>query len=115
MGRIDTASKEVRAKEERELLDQAVDKQKKKEKKKRNKMRGKGKIGREMENKTHQVHEHMREKNKLVYKREYERHKQEQETLVEDIGVLDKIGEKFDPLEAYFKGKKRVKREDDNE
>jgi len=115
VGRIDTASKEVRAKEERELLDQAVDKQKKKEKKKRNKMRGKGKIGREMENKTHQVHEQMREKNKLVYKREYERHKQEQETLVEDIGVLDKIGEKFDPLEAYFKGKKRVKREDENE
>lgn len=35
--------------------------------KKKNKMRGKGKIGREMGNKTHQVHEAMRDKNKLQY------------------------------------------------
>ena len=79
-------------------------------------MRGKGKIGREMENKTHQVHEQMREKNKLQYKREYERHKQEQHTLEDDIGFLDKIEGKFDPLEAYFKsGSKRAKKEEEAE
>jgi len=98
VGKIDTASKEVREKEERELAEQAIDKQRKKDKKKRNKMRGKGKIGREMENKTHQVHEQMREKNKLLYKREYDRYKMEQQTLEEDIGFLDKIETKFDPL-----------------
>lgn len=40
-------------------------------------MRGKGKTGREMENKVHQMHESMRDKNKLLYKREYERNKNE--------------------------------------
>jgi hypothetical protein len=30
-----------------------------------------------MENKTHQLHEAMREKNKLLYKKEYERSKHE--------------------------------------
>jgi hypothetical protein len=36
-----------------------------KDKKKKNKMRGKGKIGNEMSAKTNQIHEAMREKNKL--------------------------------------------------
>ena len=64
----------------------------------------------------HLVHEQMREKNKLVYKKEYERHKREQETLEDDIGFLDKIDGKFDPLEAYFKsgGGKRQKRDGDD-
>lgn len=53
MGKIDTASKEVKERESRELMEQAIDSQKKKEKKRKNKMRGKGKVGREMENKTH--------------------------------------------------------------
>jgi hypothetical protein len=59
----------------------------------------------------------MREKNKLLYKREYERHKKEQETLEDDIGFLDKIEQKFDPLEAYFKtgANKRVKHDEDEE
>lgn len=57
-------------------MDQAIEKMKKKEKKK-NKARGKGKIGREMENKIHKFHEQTREKNKLLYKREYERNKKE--------------------------------------
>ena len=75
-------------------------------------MRGKGKVGREMENKTHQMHEQMREKNKLLYKREYERHKQEATVMEDDIGFLDKIGENFDPMEAYFKSaNKRQKTE----
>ena len=46
----------------------------------------------------------MREKNKLLYKREYERSKKEQGTLEDDIGFLDKIEGKFDPMEAIFKG-----------
>ena len=49
----------------------------KKKEKKKNKARGKGKIGREMENKIHKFHEQTREKNKLLYKREYERNKKE--------------------------------------
>ena len=74
-------------------------------------MRGKGKVGREMENKTHQLHESMREKNKLLYKREYERSKREQDTLNEDIEFLGKIGNKFDPVEAVFTSEKRQKKE----
>lgn len=54
----------------------------------------------------------MREKNKLLYKKEYERSKQEQATLEEDVQFLDKIDDNFDPLEAYFKsGAKRQKHE----
>ena len=95
-------------------MEQAIEKKQKKDKKK-NKMRGKGKIGREMENKVHQTHELVREKNKLLYKREYDRAKLESETLENDIGFLDKIETKFDPLETFFKnqekGKKRQKYE----
>jgi U3 small nucleolar RNA-associated protein 7 len=53
VGKIDGASKEVKDKEQRELMEAAIEGQKKKEKKRKNKMRGKGKVGREMENKTH--------------------------------------------------------------
>jgi U3 small nucleolar RNA-associated protein 7 len=74
VGKIDSASKDIKDKEEKELMEQAISKQQKKDRKK---MRGKGKIGREMENKTHQLHEAMREKNKLLYKKEYERSKLE--------------------------------------
>lgn len=79
--------------------------------KKKNKARGKGKVGREMENKVHQQHEAMREKNKLLYKREYERAKHEHDTLEQDIGFLDKIEEKFDPLESYFKSSSKRKKD----
>ncbi len=57
-------------------MEQQIEKMRKKDKKK-NKMRGKGKIGREMENKTHFIHEAIREKNKLLYKKEYETNKKE--------------------------------------
>lgn len=73
-------------------------------------MRGKGKIGRLMDNKTHQVHEAMREKNKLLYQKEYERSKREADTLNDDIEFLGKIEDKFDPLEAYFKGEEGTKK-----
>jgi hypothetical protein len=54
----------------------------------------------------------MRDKNKLLYKREYERHKKEAGVMEEDIGFLDKIETNFDPLEAYFKASnKRQKTE----
>lgn len=73
-------------------------------------MRGKGKTGREMENKTHQLHEMMRDKNKLLYKREYERNKQEVDTMGDDLAFLEKIETKFDPIEAALKsGAKRKK------
>jgi hypothetical protein len=53
VGKIDTASKEVKESEAREVMEQAIESQKKREKRRKNKMRGKGKVGREMENKTH--------------------------------------------------------------
>ena len=101
IGSIDDAAPDVKEKEQRELMEQQIEKLRKKDKKKKNKMRGKGKIGQEMGNKTHSMHEAMREKNKLMYKKEYEKHKKEQEMLEGDIEFLDKIDEKFDPLEAY--------------
>jgi U3 small nucleolar RNA-associated protein 7 len=110
VGKIDTASKEVREHEEKELMEQAIAQQQKKDKKKRNKMRGKGKVGREMENKTHQMHEQMRDKNKMLYKREYERGKREADTMNDDIEFLGKIGKGFDPLEAYFSKAETAKR-----
>lgn len=96
-------------------MEREIEKMQKKDKKK-NKMRGKGKIGREMENKTHVFHEQIREKNKLLYKREYEKTKKENDMLENDIEFLDKIDEKFDPLESYFKSKDKVsKRQKENE
>lgn len=74
----------------------------KKKDKKKNKMRGKGKIGREMENKVHHQQEVIREKNKLQYKREYEKAKKEEETMGNDIEFLGKITDKFDPLQSYL-------------
>jgi U3 small nucleolar RNA-associated protein 7 len=111
IGRIDNASEDVKKKEAKEQMEQAIDKQKKKDKKK-NKARGKGKIGREMENKTHVLHEQMREKNKLLYKREYERNKKEQDTLGDDLEFLTKIEDKFDPIEAALKSGNKRKRMD---
>lgn len=65
-------------------------------------MRGKGKVGREMENVIHHQHEATREKNKLLYKREYEKMKKEDETMGQDMDFLEKIDSKFDPLDSYF-------------
>ena len=54
------------------------------------------------------MHESMREKNKLQYKKEYERHKEEAGQIEQDVGFLDKIEDNFDPIQAYFKaGNKR--------
>ena len=65
-----------------------------------------------MENKVHHLHEAMREKNKLLYKREYDKSKREDEMLENDIEFLDKIDSKFDPLDSFFKSKsKRAKYE----
>lgn len=53
----------------------------------------------------------MREKNKLQYQKEYKKAKAEQDILENDIEFLDKIDDKFDPLESYIinenKGSKR--------
>ena len=49
----------------------------------------------------------MREKNKLLYKREYEKQKQEQDVLEHDMEFLDKIDTKFDPLESYFESENK--------
>lgn len=101
IGLIDDAAPEIKLKEQKEIEAAQIEKMRKKDKKK-NKMRGKGKIGREMENKTHQIHEAQREKNKLQYQKEYQKGKQEQDLLQNDIEFLDKIDEKFDPLESFL-------------
>lgn len=44
----------------------------------------------------------MRDKNKLMYKKEYEKSKQEQDLLQNDIEFLDKIEDNFDPLASLF-------------
>jgi hypothetical protein len=55
----------------------------------------------------------MRDKNKLLYKREYERNKIESETMGQDLEFLTKIGDKFDPLETAIKnGSSKRKRMD---
>ena len=54
----------------------------------------------------------MREKNKIMFKREYEKHKEEQDLIGTDMDFLNKIEPKFDPLEQYFVSKaKRQKTE----
>lgn len=54
----------------------------------------------------------MRDKNKLLYKREYERNKIEQETMGQDLEFLTKVADKFDPLEAALKSGSKRKRMD---
>ena len=121
IGLIDNAAPEIKAKEKKELMEQEIAKMQKKDKKKKNKARGKGKIGNEMKSKVHQMHEKIREKNKLLYKREYERGKEEQETMEHDLEFLDKIEDKFNPLdtleftEKKQAGKKRFRSEWTNE
>lgn len=52
----------------------------------------------------------MREKNKLQYQKEYQKGKQDQDLLEHDIEFLDKIEEKFDPLESFFISQQKQKK-----
>lgn len=67
VGKIDTASAEVKSKEAQEDEDQKIELLKKGEKKRVKKMRGKNKAGHVEESKIRQQHEAIREKNKLAY------------------------------------------------
>jgi len=109
IGLIDTASKEVKEKEKREELEAEVARMRKKEKKRKNKMRGKGKAGHIAESKLHQTQEAVREKNKVLYKKEYEKQKLEGEQMKSELEFLGKIEGKFDPVESYFESKRRRK------
>ncbi len=82
----------------REEIELAFNLLNKKDKKKKKKMRGKGKIGREMENKSHNMMEAIREKNKIQFQKDYKKQKEEDEILARDMQFLDKV--EFDPLEG---------------
>jgi uncharacterized membrane protein YdbT with pleckstrin-like domain len=66
VGRIDTASHEVKAREIREEEEARLNELNKKDKRRIKKMRGKNKAGHVQESKTRQQHEVIREKNKIV-------------------------------------------------
>ena len=76
IGQIDDASQEIKEREKREEEERALAELKKKEKKRAKKMRGKDKIGNKQAAGIRQMHEGMREKNKLAYMKHYKSAKQ---------------------------------------
>ena len=100
IGKIDTASAEVKEKEKREDEDAALAELNKIEKKRVKKMRGKGKDGHVQEVKIQHLHQSMREKNKLAYLKEYRKAKEVTDTLTGDLEFLDKMDGKFDPFQV---------------
>ena len=84
---------------------------KKREKKARKKMRGKSKDGHVQEVKVKQLHESMREKNKLAYLREYRHAKEITDTVTNDLEFLDKVDGQFDPFESAITGQTSQKRQ----
>ena len=76
IGKLDTASSEVKLKEKREDEERQMTELQKKEKKRVKKMRGKMKDGHVQEIKVQHLHEQMREKNKLAYLKEYRQSKE---------------------------------------
>ena len=99
IGDIDTAAPEVRAKEEKEEHDRAIEALQKKEKKAKKKMRGRNKIGNKMAAGQKQLLQGERDKNKLKYLKEVTKDRQEQKTMDEDLEFLGKHDKKFDPVE----------------
>ena len=63
----------------------------KREKKAVKKMRGKSKDGHVQEVKVKQLHESMREKNKLAYLKEYKKAKEVTDLVNNDLEFLDKV------------------------
>ena len=83
---------------------------KKKEKKRAKKMRGKDKIGNRQASGIRQMHEGMREKNKLAYLQHYKQAKQQTEAVTNDLEFLNKVDGQFDAFEAALTGQNSVKK-----
>ena len=81
-----------------------MDELRKREKKARKKMRGKSKDGHVQEVKVKQLHEAMREKNKLAYLKDYRKSKEVTETVTHDLEFLDKVDGQFEPFECAITG-----------
>ena len=104
IGRVDTASHEVKEREKLEEEERALAELRKREKKAAKKMRGKSKDGHVQEVKVQHLHESMREKNKLAYLKEYKKAKEVTETVTHDLEFLDKVDGQFDPFESAITG-----------
>ena len=76
IGQVDNAAPEIKEREKREEQDRQLAELKKKEKKRAKKMRGKDKIGNKQASGIRQMHEGMRERNKLAYLQNYKKAKQ---------------------------------------
>ena len=76
----------------------------KREKKAVKKMRGKSKDGHVQEVKVKQLHEAMREKNKLAYLKEYKKAKEVTDLVNNDLEFLEKVDGQFDPFESAITG-----------
>jgi hypothetical protein len=73
-------------------------------------MRGKNKAGHLQENKIHQQHEAIREKNKLALVHDYKRAKVQTEAMTADLEFLDRVEGKFDAFNAAITGQTSQKR-----
>ena len=104
IGRVDGASHEVKEREKREDEERQMAELRKREKKAVKKMRGKSKDGHVQEVKVKQLHEAMREKNKLAYLKEYRKAKEVSDLVNNDLEFLDKVDGQFDPFESAITG-----------
>lgn len=106
IGRVDTASHEVKEKEKQEEEERALAELKKREKKAKKKMRGKSKDGHVQTVKVQHQHEAIRQKNKLAYLKEYKKAKEISNVVEQDLEFLEKVDGQFDPFEAAVTGVK---------
>ena len=91
IGKVDTATHEVKEKEKQDDEERAMAELRKREKKAAKKMRGKSKDGHVQEVKVKHLHEAMREKNKLAYLKEYRKAKEITDVVNNDLEFLDKV------------------------
>lgn len=104
VGKVDTASAEVKQREAREEEEQRLQELNKKEKKRVKKMRGKNKAGHKEESKVRQQHEAIRDKNRVALKNDYKRAKGQEAAMSADLEFLDKVEGAFDPFRAAVTG-----------
>jgi U3 small nucleolar RNA-associated protein 7 len=104
VGKVDTATAEVKAQEAREEEEQRMAELRLKDKKRVKKMRGKMKTGRVEGSKVRQQHEAIREKNKLALVRDLKKAQEHERTMTADLEFLSKVEGKFDPFHAAVSG-----------
>ena len=108
VGKVDTASADVKEKEAREDEEAKLNELRIKTKKRVKKMRGKAKTGRVEGSKVKQQHEATREKNKLALLKDYKKAREHERTMNDDLEFLTKQEGKFDPYESVVTGNHSV-------